>query len=197
MSEFSELRAKAEQLPKRLKSTLKRNLSVMSCVTLFRVPSSNPHLPDDASTISKVAISLNQHNELAFMSEFSKERNHHHTNIRFDEYNELKTQILKGCYIFKWQQNNTLDSHNALIRLIKADLEITDLGFFDADYINSCLDEFSKYCTFVYFNKEDPIYSDLYALLGDDIQIDIDKARYPSSTPRSILLGVMQIMGMT
>jgi hypothetical protein len=201
MPDFTELQLEAKQLPKKITGIFNKTQSGIGCITLFKASILDNSVLVAARTIEMTAISLDKRNDLPLMRYLQKERVHGLLN--WDEFFEFKTKVLVGCYLFKWKQNNTLinsESQNFLIKLMKNDLDAKALTDMSPEYIDSCLDHFSQYCSFVYAHQHHSDYSTLYKQLGDDIQPDIHAVRYPTDITSSILFDVfhvgMQTIGM-
>ncbi|WP_454785794.1 hypothetical protein [Legionella sp. WA2024007413] len=198
MTEFAEFQQKAKKLATCLARSYGHHVGCLNFFSLF-VP--NHVAIDDAATISMLAHSLDETYELIQYVKVVKRD----LTLTLDDFNEFKSKVIIGIYLVKWTQYNSSVSnylYQSLIELFRSHLEIQSLDEMDKDFFNSCLSEFSYYCTFVYERREEETYRELNKRLGATIQKDIHEAKYFSSSKNSSALfglyrGIMNSLGMS
>jgi hypothetical protein len=98
--------------------------------------------------------------------------------------NEFRADLWTTCRLFKF---------------FSIPVPNVNLEEVDKDLFNSCLNELSYYCTFVYSKSDEETYSDLNKQLGATIQKDIHEVRYLSFNNDSSLYrfckGIMSSLG--
>ncbi len=198
MTKFAEFQQKA----KRLATCLARSYGHhVGCLNFFSLFIPNHVAIDDAATISMLAHSLDETYELIQYVKVVKRD----PTLTLDDFNEFRRQVLIGIYLVKWFQYSSSVSnylYQSLIDLFRSHLEVQSLEEMDKDFFNSCLSEFSYYCTFVFERREEKTYSELNMRLGATIQKDIHEAKYFSSGKNSSSLyglcrGIMNSLGMS
>ncbi len=195
---FAEFQQKAKRLATCLARTYGQHVGCLSFFSLFI---SKHAAMDDATAISMVAHSLDETYELIQYVKVVK-RN---PELTLDDFNEFRRKVIIGIYLVKWFQYDSSVSnylHQSLIDLFRSHLGIQSLEDMDKDFFNSCLSEFSYYCTFVYERREEKTYEDLNKRLGATIQKDIHETKYFSFNKNSSSLygfykGVMSSLGMS
>ncbi|QMT60077.1 hypothetical protein [Legionella sp. PC997] len=198
MTEFAEFQQKAKKLATCLARSYGHHVGCLNFFSLF-VP--NHVAIDDAATISILAHNLDETYELIQYVKVVKRD----LTLTLDDFNEFKRKVIIGIYLVKWIQYNSSVSnylYQSLIELFRSHLEIQSLDEMDKDFFNSCLSEFSYYCTFVYERREEETYRELNKRLGATIQKDIHEAKYFSSSKNSSALfglyrGIMNSLGMS
>ena len=198
MPEFADFQQNAKLLTKKLTGILSKS---QGCILFFKKLAPNDHVITDAYLISMVADCLDEGKDsdlIAYLQRLKK-----HSLLTVDELDDFKTKALIGCYLLKWRQysGSVLSYVNqALIGCFKQDLSINSLDDLEEAYLNSCLKTFSQYCSFIYDNRANRVYSDLNNQLGQSIQVEIDAALHPSDThsllPQEVYDGVARVLGM-
>ncbi|RUR12374.1 hypothetical protein [Legionella sp. km772] len=188
MPEFTEFQLNARKLSERISGLLKKSSkSALGCMTFFQPLSIDAEGVNDVQTISLVAESLDEKNDLPLRYYLQEPKAH--SVLSSQEFKDFKTKALTGCYIVKWRKYNSESSFNnkSLLDFFRKDLNVKGLGDLEADYIDSCLVAFSDFCGFVFKNKASSTYSGLNEQLKGSIQLEIHNARFPTTTASSLL----------
>lgn len=192
MPEFAEFQLKGKKLSERISGILKKSSqSTVGCMTFFQALSLDKDGVNDVQTISLVAESLDEKNNLALMHYLQESRVH--SLLTYEEFMDFKVKALTGCYILKWRKCNLESGFNnkSLLDFFRKDLEIKTLSDWTDEYIDSCLVTFSDFCGFVFKHKASSVYSSLHEHLKDSIQVEIHNARFPTTSTSSILYEVL------
>ena len=198
MTEFAEFQQNAKQLVTCLARTYRRHVGCLSFFSLFF---SNHAAMSDATTISMLADSLDETYELIqYVKDVKRD-----PKLTLDDFNEFRRKVIIGIYLVKWFQYNSSVSnylHQSLIDLFRNHLGVQSIEEINQDFFNSCLSEFSYYCTFVYERREEKTYIDLNMRLGATIQKDIHEAKYFSFNRNSSSLygvcgGILSSLGIS
>lgn len=198
MTKFAEFQQKAKRLATCLARTYGQHVGCLSFFSLFI---SNHVAMDDATTISILAHSLDETYELIQYVKAVKRD----PELTLDDFNEFRRKVIIGMYLVKWFQYNSAVSnylHQSLIDLFRSHLGVQSIEEMDQDFFNSCLNDFSYYCTFVYERREEKAYFSLNDRLGATIQKDIHEAKHfsinkNSSSLYGVYKGIMSSLGMS
>lgn len=176
-------------------------MSRQSCISFFSTFVPNSGALDDASTISKIAYSLEETNDKYLQSYIEKIPKC--SIVNQSEFEEFKTKVLIGIYLIKWSQYKspvTYYLNKPLVELFQLDLGIQSPIEMDDMMVDASLHALSQYCSFIYENQHQPIYADLNQQLGATIQVVIHTVRNLKFTEDSSWYGVctevMRTLGM-
>lgn len=171
MPEFATL----QQNAKKMSGTLSRHfMSQQGCLSFFSAIVPNNSALDDACTITMLANSLDDSNDRKLRIYLDRMFNHPVMTVQ--EFEDFKTRVLLGIYIFKWANYNSslvYYINKPLIELFQIGLEIQTLAELDEQMMNSSLKALSHYCSYVYENRYKQMFEDINNSLGDTIQLEI------------------------
>jgi hypothetical protein len=190
MPEFIEFQLNAKKLTERLPGTTKSQ-QVLTC-SFFPPLMMDKKVLQDACLISMVADALDKANDDDLIGYLQDQKEH--SLLTKDEFIDFKTKALMGFYLLKWRQYDSLLTsyiYTTLIALFQNDLHVTELDKLSKEEVDACFEKLVQFCVFLNINQSNPIYKHLYNQLGNSIQLDIHKARYPKSST-SVVYDVVQ-----
>ena len=191
MPEFVELQLYAKDLPERISGLKKASPPMFRYLTFFQVPPLDEDGLNDIQTISLLAESLDDMNNRALICYLQDFKEHGYADKK--ERLDFKTQALIGCYILKWRKYDSEKnpSHKSLLDFFRKDLGIKLLSDWKEEYIDSCLEAFGIYCSFVCKNSASSAYSRLNEYLKDSIQLEIHNARFPQTSVSCLFYDIL------
>lgn len=176
-------------------------MSQQGCMSFFSVLVPNNSALKDASTISKLAHSLEETDDKHLRSYIEKIPKCFI--VDQNDFEEFKKKVLVGIYLIKWSQYSssvTYYLNKPLVELFQLDLEIQSPIEMDEMMVDTSLQALSQYCSFIYENQHNPIYADLNQQLGATIQVDIHTIRNLKFTEDTswygVYTGLIRTLGM-
>ncbi len=198
MPEFAEFLQNAKKLYRKL---TRHFMSQQGCMSFFSVLVPNNSALKDASTISKLAHSLEETDDKHLRSYIEKIPKCFI--VDQNDFEEFKKKVLVGIYLIKWSQYSssvTYYLNKPLVELFQLDLEIQSPIEMDEMMVDTSLQALSQYCSFIYENQHNPIYADLNQQLGATIQVDIHTIRNLKFTEDTswygVYTGLIRTLGM-
>lgn len=199
MLEFTELLAHAKRMSKKLGPTV----GSVGCIGFFSavIPQYiNYRACEDAFAIGLLVDSLSPIFDGELRGYLTKKlESGSLTDIQFIEF---KKHAIGGMYLLVWSHYNTSAGtylNDTLLRELKQGLQLGDPNAMDPELFDKCLRNLAVYCSYVFENKQQPLFKMLNNSLGESIQSDIsilrDRKYHCDSSLFSMYTGIISSFG--